>query len=48
MSVAAVIVRLWLPGRRLPVNGLTQAREPIRSWAPFKPAPYASEQPEPR
>ena len=31
-----------------PVNELTQAREPIRSWAPFKPAPYASEQPEPR
>ncbi|PYI98751.1 MAG: hypothetical protein DMF00_12120 [Verrucomicrobia bacterium] len=31
-----------------PVNGLTHAREPMPLWLPFKPPPYASEQPEPR
>ena len=35
------------PGK-FPVNGLTQAREPMPVWLPFKPEPYASEQPEPR
>ena len=46
MTVAAVIVgcRTWED----PVKGLTQAREPIPPWLPFKPAPYASEQPDPR
>jgi hypothetical protein len=27
-----------LPDGKLPVNGLTQAREPMPPWLPFKPA----------
>ena len=41
MIVAAVIIRCELPDGKFPVNGLTQAREPIPNWSPFKPAPYA-------
>ena len=45
VGVAAVIVgRLRVVGK-MPVKGLTHAREPIWSWSPFKPAEYGSEHP---
>ena len=46
VTVAAVIVRSlrFLDGKN-PVKGLTQAREPMLSWSPFRPETYGSEQP---
>ena len=40
--VAAVIVGVR---RKRPVKGLTQARDPMLFWSPFRPDMYGSEQP---
>ena len=43
VDVAVVIVRD--SDGKTPVNGLTQAREPMPTWSAFRPEPYGSEHP---